>query len=66
MHGTKTKKALLKRVRITGNKRLIKRRANQNHFNARESGNSVRAKRIQREVPASLAKAAKHLLPNLN
>lgn len=58
----KTQKAFAKRVKITGRGKLFKRHPNQNHFNSRESGNSIRGKRGSVEVPKSLTNAGKHLL----
>ncbi len=41
----KTHKAYAKRFKITKNKKVLKRRARQDHFNAREKGKKTRAKR---------------------
>jgi ribosomal protein L35 len=38
----KTYKALAKRVKITASGKIIKRKAGQDHFNSRESGNTTR------------------------
>lgn len=40
----KSKKAILKRFKITKKKKLLHRLPNQNHFNAKESGNKKRKK----------------------
>lgn len=61
----KTKKALFKRVKITGNKKILKRRPHQNHFNAKEGGNVTRNKRGEKSVPNYLIKEAKALLQQL-
>ncbi len=58
----KTKKALAKRVKITGRNKIMKRPPHQNHFNAKESGNSTRQKRGFKEAPHELQKAVKALL----
>jgi len=47
----KTHKATAKRFKITKNKKISKRKAGQDHFNARESGNITRGKR--RDVAVS-------------
>lgn len=61
-HGAKTKKALLKRVKITGGKKILKRHPNQGHFNAKDSGNQTRKKRGDKNTPRSLLKSSKALI----
>ena len=41
----KTRKALLKRIKITGRGKFMKRHTNQDHINAKDSGNKTRNKR---------------------
>lgn len=41
----KTYKALAKRVKVTKNGKILKRKAGQDHFNTRESGKVTRNKR---------------------
>ncbi|MDP1845645.1 MAG: 50S ribosomal protein L35 [Candidatus Moranbacteria bacterium] len=41
----KTRKAVRKRVKITGRKKVMRRKAGQGHFNAREAGKTTRGKR---------------------
>lgn len=41
----KTRKAVRKRVKITGRKKVMRRKAGQGHFNAREAGKNTRGKR---------------------
>lgn len=48
----KTNKSILKRIKITKNKKLLRRKSHQNHFNAKDPGQKTGAKR-------SLAKIAK-------
>lgn len=43
----KTNKSYTKRIRVTKNGKLVARKAGQNHFNAKQSGNKRRAKRGQ-------------------
>lgn len=41
----KTRQTVAKRVKITKNKKILKKKCGQNHFNAREKGSVTRAKR---------------------
>ena len=41
----KTRIALLKRIKITGRGKFMKRHTNQDHINAKDSGNKTRNKR---------------------
>ena len=61
----KTYKALSKRVRVTKNGKIMKRRAGQDHFNGRDSGKITRKKRRDRELSSAHRKAIVELLPNL-
>ena len=61
-HKGKTNKSLLKRVKITGKGKIMKRPPNQGHFNARESGDGARQKKGRVMVPNSLIRSAKELL----
>ncbi len=45
MSKLKTKKALIKRIKISKNKKVIKRKAGQNHFNSKETGKVGRRKK---------------------
>jgi len=64
-HSMKTKKALSKRIKVTGNKKLLKRPQGQNHFNSKDSGNETRSKHGDMATPHSLIKDAKALLQNM-
>ncbi len=59
----KSHRATTKRFKITGSGKVKKRKAGQDHFNSRESGNTVRKKR--RDIPADqrLVKTIKKLTP---
>lgn len=59
----KTHKATKKRIRYTGAKKILRRRAGQDHFNARETGTAKQRKR--RDVAAHKAehRAIKKLTP---
>lgn len=59
----KTNKATLKRVKITGNKKILRRRANQGHFNAKDSGDDTRHKRHDASLPLRNLEAVKKCLP---
>lgn len=41
----KTRKAVAKRVKITGKKKALRRSTNQNHFNSKDTGSEGRKKR---------------------
>lgn len=59
----KTHKATAKRFKKTGNKKLTQRKAGQDHFNARESGNTTRQKRLDITTTKTLEKTIKSLTP---
>jgi ribosomal protein L35 len=41
----KTKKALVKRIKISKNKKVIRRKTGQNHYNSKETGKAGREKK---------------------
>ncbi len=59
----KTHKATAKRFIKTANDKLQKRKAGQDHFNSRESGNTTRKKRLDIAVTKTLSKTIKVLTP---
>lgn len=59
----KTYKALAKRVKLTKNGKLLKRKAGQDHFNGKESGKVRRNKRRDIAMPKETAKTMETLLP---
>jgi ribosomal protein L35 len=59
----KTHKATAKRYIVTKNKKLKQRKAGQDHFNARESGNTARNKRRNINTDKSHKKIIKSLIP---
>lgn len=61
----KTKKALKKRVKITGRKKVLIRAGGQDHFNSRERGNTTRNKRRDKTLSDVNVKNVKQLLPYL-
>jgi len=60
----KTNKAILSRLKVTGRKKLIRRAANQSHFNAKTSGKQRRLKRQILSVKNQDTKAFKQRLPH--
>ena len=59
----KTHKATAKRFSITKTKKIKRRKAGQDHFNARESGNVTRKKRRDSSAHKSNVKTIKALMP---
>jgi ribosomal protein L35 len=59
----KTHKATAKRVTITKTGKVMKRKAGQDHFNSRESGNTTRNKRTDVSMPKTFQATVKALLP---
>lgn len=60
----KTHKATSKRIRITQSKKIIRRQAGQDHFNARDKGIKTRSKRKNLEASSSDTKRIAKLLPH--
>ena len=52
----KTNKSITKRFKVTKNKKVLFRPLNQNHFNAKDSGNETRRKRGWKILRGSVAK----------
>ncbi len=61
----KTRKSLLTRIKVTGRKKILKRKVHQGHFNAKESGNQTRGKRRDNQVSSVDTKKFKKILPNI-
>ncbi|MFA6394108.1 MAG: 50S ribosomal protein L35 [Patescibacteria group bacterium] len=59
----KTHKATAKRFKITKNKKVLKRKAGQDHFNARETGAVKRRKRRDILLSKSDVKNIKLMMP---
>lgn len=62
IRGNKTNKSLAKRVKMTGRKKIMKRPPGQNHFNAKEPGQSARSKKGFLAVPSGIEKDIRALL----
>ncbi len=60
----KTKKSVAKRFRVTRNKTVIHRSSGQDHFNARESGNTTRAKRSDKSLSKTHTKLIVRMIAN--
>jgi ribosomal protein L35 len=59
----KTHKAISKRFKVTKNKKVLKRKSGQDHFNSRESGNTTRKKRKDVAMSETLNKNIRTLMP---
>jgi len=59
----KTHQSIVKRYRVTKKGKLMKKKAGQNHFNARESGNITRAKRRRNTTSKTITKQLRSLMP---
>jgi large subunit ribosomal protein L35 len=58
----KTKKSIAKRFKVTKKKKVMKRGCNQDHFNARETGQQKRAKKLDRCMSSADAKNIRRLI----
>ncbi len=61
----KTRKALLKRIKITGGKKILRRKVHQSHFNAKDSGSQTRNKRKTSSFLPVDRKIIKKVLPQI-
>ncbi|MCX6743626.1 MAG: 50S ribosomal protein L35 [Candidatus Parcubacteria bacterium] len=59
----KTHQSIAKRYKVTKKGKLMKKKAGQDHFNARESGNITRAKRRTQQADKTISKQLKSLMP---
>ena len=59
----KTHKATVKRFKKTGKGKLTQRKAGQDHYNSRESGNTTRQKRLDISTTKTLDRTIKQLTP---
>lgn len=57
----KTNKSYAKRLKVTKNGKVKARKKGQNHFNAKESGNTTRAKRRATDFVISAKKLARFM-----
>ena len=55
----KSKKSLLKKVKVTGAKKVLRRYTKQNHFNSKQTGSFKRKKRSDVEI---VGKEGKNIL----
>ncbi len=61
----KSYKAAAKRLRITKKKKVVHRTAGQDHFNAREGGNTTKGKRRHRVLSGSYRRSIKTMFPGV-
>ncbi len=61
----KTRKSVVKRFKVTKNKKVLKRYAGQNHFNARNPGKITRKKRRDVSLSHTLIKTVKTAMNQL-
>ncbi|OGZ33869.1 MAG: hypothetical protein A3I88_01185 [Candidatus Portnoybacteria bacterium RIFCSPLOWO2_12_FULL_39_9] len=59
----KTRKSVLKRIKITGRQKFLRRPVHQNHFNAKESGQKTRRKRKTKKLQRISGKKIRRMLP---
>ncbi len=62
----KSNRSLAKRIKITANGRVLKRKSGQSHFNAKDSGTVGMRKHGQQLSPVVFAKSFQKLLPSRN
>ncbi|OGM99720.1 MAG: hypothetical protein A2817_02545 [Candidatus Yanofskybacteria bacterium RIFCSPHIGHO2_01_FULL_39_8b] len=58
----KTNKSFLKRIKITGTGKIMKRPPGQNHFNAKDSGSKGQRKHGSVLAPGELSRKVKMLI----
>jgi len=56
MHKLKTNKSITKRFRVTRNKKVLFRPLNQNHLNAKDSGDETRRKKGVKKLKGGIRK----------
>ena len=59
----KSKRSLMKKIRITGKKKVMRRYTKQNHFNSKQTGKFKRKKRLDRQI---VGKEAANILKAIN
>ena len=59
----KTKKSIVKRIKVTKGKKILLKRAGQGHFNAREGGKTTRNKRRTHTTSKANIKNIKKFVP---
>ena len=59
----KTRKSVLKRIKITGSGKILRRPVHQDHFNAKESGQKTRRKRKTKKLQRISGKKIRRMLP---
>lgn len=59
----KTNRSLIKRIKITGSGKVLKRKPGQNHFNAKDTGSAGLKKRGSKGAPKEYFKHFEALVP---
>ncbi len=57
----KTRKSIVKRLKVTGGGKIMHRTCGQDHFNSRESGETTKKKRKNRQLSKNFRKTFKRL-----
>lgn len=65
-HKLKTSKSSLKRFKVTGSGKILRRSVRMNHFNAKDTGNMRRGKRGDKALAKVNEKDIKNLMPYLS
>lgn len=60
----KSNRSLIKRIKITGTGKVLKRKPGQNHFNAKDNGKAGMRKHGFKAAPLAYTKGFQALLPN--
>jgi ribosomal protein L35 len=60
----KSNRSLMKRIKITGSGKVLKRKPGQNHFNAKDNGKAGMRKHGFKASPEEFNKSFQKLLPN--
>lgn len=61
----KTHQASAKRFKLTGRKKLMKRKAGQDHFNSRDAGTRTMGKRRDIQIDSTLRKNVSKIVPSV-
>jgi len=62
----KTRKSVAKKIKITKNKKVMRRSTGQNHYNSKDSGEVTRSKKKDQRLFSSDEKNVIKTMPNLS
>ena len=62
----KTRKSVSKKIKITKNKKVMRRSTGQNHYNSKDSGEETRSKKKDQRLFSSDEKNVIKTMPNLS